>query len=163
TRAVTAARGRPQALSARRLLCERRAGRARRPGAQQLQLQPQLLDLKLRRPVAAVGHGARGESVDEGDERAQHVVTLRRGPLCPLRPALREAALEETQVLAVHPGVDALQPLVGADLSPEGGPERALGAPVLVDGQRLREEREQIRPPAPRRRLGEALLDAPQN
>src|SRR6266853_2383300 len=52
------------------------AGAALRPGAQQLHLQAQLLDLPRRRPVAGVGYRTGGESVDEGDQRAQYLFAL---------------------------------------------------------------------------------------
>ena len=41
---------------------------AERPAVQQLELQPQLLDLALRGPIARVGDRAGGEAIDEGDE-----------------------------------------------------------------------------------------------
>src|SRR5262252_954546 len=65
-----------------------------RPAVQQLQVQPQLRGLPLGRPVAAIRHGARGDAVDEGHERAQHLLLHRGGPARELRPAAREAAPE---------------------------------------------------------------------
>ena len=96
-------------------------------------------------PVAAARHGAGGDAVDEGDDRAQHLLAHRRRPARPFGPAAREAALEQPQVLAVHPGVDALQAPVRRHLAPEGDPEGALDVARLVDRQRLGEHAEQVR------------------
>jgi hypothetical protein len=45
----------------------------------------------------------------------------------------------------MYPGVDAPHAAVDRDLAPEAGPERALGAALLVDRQRLGEQRQQVR------------------
>src|SRR5215831_1128954 len=115
-----------------------------RPAVQQLELQAQLRDLLLRRPVARVRHGARGEAIDECDEGAQDLLARLAWPLRPLLPRDIETALEEPQVLAVHPGIDALQALIRGDLAPEGDPERTLNLPVGIDRQRFEQQLQQV-------------------
>ena len=80
----------------------------------------------------------------------------------PFAPAARQAALEQAQILAMQPGIDALQAPVGRHLAPEGDPEGALDVARLVHRQRLGEQRQQLRLLV-RATWGQALLDAPQD
>src|SRR5690242_7564533 len=136
-----------------------RGGGGAGPGAQQFELQTQLLGLPGGRPVAAAGYGAGGNAVDEGHDRAQHLLAHRQRPVAPFVPAARQATLEKAQILAMQPAIDALQSPVGGHLSPEGDPEGALGEARIVHRQRLAEQHQQIGILGIR---GQALLDAPQ-
>src|SRR5215469_4165730 len=138
-------------------------GGTERPAMQEVDLQAQLRDLLLRRPVGGIRHGARSEAVDEGDERAQQLPTRRGWPLRPFLPRDIETALEQPQVLAMDPGVDAFQALVRRDLAPEGDPERAFDVPVSIDRQRFEQKLQQVGAVGVAARTAEAFIDASQD
>src|SRR5215475_4923686 len=85
--------GAPSGRGLAALARDDRRDAVQRPIVQQLQVQPQLADLPLGRPVGAVRHRTRRDAVDEGHERAQYRLLDGGRPARELRPAARQTAL----------------------------------------------------------------------
>src|SRR6185437_6545705 len=135
------------------------------PSVQELELQAQLLELSGRGPVALARHRARSNAVDEGYDRPEHLLARGRGQLRPVWPAFCQAALEEPHVLAMHPGIDAPQTLVGRNLTPESRPEGALDVALLIDREGFGQYGEEvggILAGRPRQALLDPAQDQPQ-